>query len=113
MRDERAQSYRRSMTFSRTGSAGPIPSRRPSDQPCDPKTAALPPVQDVVGERLRAVYSQILRDDPATLCRASRSPGRWDRGPRVSVVIEPAVRDAMYAALPHLRAFAISLAGSL
>jgi RNA polymerase sigma-70 factor (ECF subfamily) len=31
----------------------------------------------------------------------------------VSVVIEPAVRDAMYAALPHLRAFAISLTGSL
>ena len=31
----------------------------------------------------------------------------------MSVVIEPAVRDAMYAALPHLRAFAISLAGSL
>jgi Anti-sigma factor NepR len=50
------------MTFSRTGSAGPPPSRRPSDQPRDPKTAPLPPVQDVVGERLRAVYSQILRD---------------------------------------------------
>ena len=31
----------------------------------------------------------------------------------MSVVIEPAVRDAMYAALPHLRAFAISLTGSL
>ena len=50
------------MTFSLSGSAGPIPARRPSDQPCDPKTAPLPPVQDVVGERLRAVYSQILRD---------------------------------------------------
>jgi hypothetical protein len=50
------------MTFSPTGSAGPIPSRRPSDQHCDPKTAPLPPVQDVVGERLRAVYSEILRD---------------------------------------------------
>ena len=48
------------MTLSLTGSPGP--SGRRSDQPRDPKTAPLPPVQDVVGERLRAVYSQILRD---------------------------------------------------
>jgi RNA polymerase sigma-70 factor (ECF subfamily) len=31
----------------------------------------------------------------------------------VSVVIEPAVRNALFAALPHLRAFAISLTGSI
>ena len=31
----------------------------------------------------------------------------------MSVVIEPAVRDALFAALPHLRAFAISLTGNI
>ena len=48
------------MTLSLTGSPGP--SGRRSDQPLDPKTAPLPPVQDVVGERLRAVYSHIMRE---------------------------------------------------
>ena len=33
-----------------------------SDQLPETKAAPLPPVQDVVGERLRAVYSEILRD---------------------------------------------------
>ena len=50
------------MTFPTPGTAGTTPARRLSDQPCDPATDPLPPVQDVVGERLRAVYSQILRD---------------------------------------------------
>jgi hypothetical protein len=34
--------------------------RLTSDQPSDPK--ALPSMEDAVGERLRAVYGEILRD---------------------------------------------------
>jgi hypothetical protein len=60
MQDERAAGYPGKMTFPDSGPARMASARRTSDQPRDPK--ALPSVEDVVGERLRAVYTQIMRD---------------------------------------------------
>jgi hypothetical protein len=51
------------MTFPNDGGRALNPGR-PSlpDQRPESDTAPHPPVQDVIGERLRAVYSEILRD---------------------------------------------------
>ena len=51
------------MTFPNDGGIALKQARRSlPDQLPDTKAAPHPPVQDVVGERLRAVYSEILRD---------------------------------------------------
>jgi hypothetical protein len=60
MRDERAAGYPGKMTFPDSGPARTASTRRTSDQRSDPKT--LPTVEDAVGERLRAAYTQIMRD---------------------------------------------------